>query len=112
MGSTEQPSWEQKAAAKRKSCADLIPESWKIPDQVLAGLKQPLDQSRNDLFALDIIRKSQVLTTRELEIIETYEVASLLGHLAEGSLTAVDVTTAFSKRAAVAQQLVRRDKPS
>lgn len=107
MSSVPLKTWEERGAEKRKSCAALIPTSWRIPDQALAGLERPLEKSRNNVFALDTVRASQILTPRELEITEKFDVTNLLRYLADGTFTAVEVTTAFSKRAAIAQQLVR-----
>jgi amidase len=45
------------------------------------------------------------LTARELEITESYSTARLLSGLAKGVLSSLEVTTAFCKRAANAQQL-------
>jgi amidase len=46
------------------------------------------------------------LTEQELRITEHYTIAELLSALADGTLTSAEVTLAYSKRAAVAQQLV------
>lgn len=46
-----------------------------------------------------------MLTEKELRITEAYDVRHLLKALASGELTSVDVTVAFCKRAAIAQQL-------
>lgn len=76
---------------------------------MLQGLVQPPDKSRSNLIDLDIPRRSNILTPRELRITESYDVQHLLDALAAGELTALEVTVAFCKRAAIAQQLVRRD---
>lgn len=54
----------------------------------------------------DLVRRSGILSSHEIQITEAYDVAGLLKGLASGTLTAVDVTAAFSKRAAIAHQLV------
>lgn len=99
--------WEARAAEKRSRTAAAIPEEWKLSNKVLALLSTPLEKSRNNLFELDIIHASGILTSKEVEITEKYTVAQLLDALAKGTLSAVEVTTAFSKRAAIAQQLVQ-----
>ncbi|CAI7623513.1 unnamed protein product [Penicillium bialowiezense] len=99
-------SWQERAANKRLECANKIPEEWKIPAQLLADLESPLSDKKNDLIRAQTIRKSGILTDRELAITEDYQVAGLIAALADGSLTAAEVTLAYSKRAAVAQQLV------
>ncbi|EOA89243.1 uncharacterized protein SETTUDRAFT_127824 [Exserohilum turcica Et28A] len=66
----------------------------------------PLDKHPNRVNDLDIPRKSGILTAKELDITENYTVESLLAKLRNGELSALDVTVAFSKRAAIAQQLL------
>ncbi|CAG8943231.1 unnamed protein product [Penicillium salamii] len=100
------PNWQERAAKKRQECANKIPEEWKIPTQLLAELETPFADKKNDLIRAQTIRKSGILTDRELEITEDYQVDDLISALADGSLTSVEVTLAYSKRAALAQQLV------
>ncbi|UPK92687.1 hypothetical protein LCI18_003622 [Fusarium solani-melongenae] len=97
--------WEARAAEKRTRCADAIPKLWRLPSSVLDTLQTPLETSKNDLVSLDIPRRSGILTDLELDITEHYNVSDLLAKLADGSFTAAQVVTAFSKRAAIAQQL-------
>ncbi|KAM6530202.1 hypothetical protein FALCPG4_008326 [Fusarium falciforme] len=97
--------WEARAAEKRARCADAIPKPWRLPSSVRDTLKTPLETRKNDLISLDIPRRSGILTDLELDITEHYDVSDLLAKLADGSFTAVQVVTAFSKRAAIAQQL-------
>ncbi|KAL6246096.1 hypothetical protein RBB50_007249 [Rhinocladiella similis] len=108
MGSiaTEQTmSWQDIAARKREERRAAIPKNWLLPSAITDSLSFPLDKNPNNLLALDIPRKSGILTSHELDITENYTVAALLGKLASGEFTSVDVTTAFCKRAAIAQQL-------
>lgn len=101
--------WQSKVAEKRASCHKAIPEAWALPRSLLATLPKPSDlmHTKVDLISMDIPRRSGILTERELEITESYNVASLLKSLASGEFTSSEVTLAFSKRAAIAQQLVR-----
>lgn len=101
------PSWESRAAEKRTRAAEGIPAPWRLPSHILDELKLPLESSKNDLISLEIPRKSGILSEIELEITESYTTGELIKKLATGSLTAVQVVNAFSKRAAIAQQLVR-----
>lgn len=101
-------SWQERAANKRRDCANKIPEEWKISAQLLAELEAPVLDKKNDLIRGQTIRKSGILTDRELSITEDYQVVDLISALADGSLTATEVTLAYSKRAALAQQLVCR----
>ncbi|PKX96391.1 putative general amidase [Aspergillus novofumigatus IBT 16806] len=107
MGSQNSLSdWQRKVAQKQQECLQKIPAEWKIPESLLSSLRLPLAENKNDLIQGDAVRKSGILTERELQITEQYTVSGLLSALAEGRLTSLEVTLAFSKRAAVAQQLV------
>lgn len=105
-------SWEARAERKRNELASTIPKEWHIPADVLSTLRTPLEANKNDLIELDIVRRSGILTERELDITENHNVASLLQRLASGEFTCVEVTAAFSKRAAIAQQLVCPSPPA
>lgn len=99
--------WQARAEKKRAQCQRLIPGAWKLDPAVTQGLAQPLEKSRNNLIDLDIARRSGILTEKEIQITESHDVAQLLKALASGELSALEVTVAFCKRAAIAQQLVR-----
>lgn len=88
--------WEQKAASKQASAYAKIPPEWRLPPAIL---QQALDN------VLDIPRQCGLLTSQELSITEVYAATALRDELAAGKLSAIDVTTAFCKRAAIAQQL-------
>lgn len=108
MGSVNQSlSWEERVAQKKKERADRIPPAWRISETYLNDYQIPLSEHKNNLIQTEAIRKSGVLTTRELEITEQYHVSGLLSALADGRLTSAEVTLAYCKRAAVSQQLVR-----
>lgn len=98
--------WKIKAERKYKQNQGLIPEAWKLPSAVIKDLVRPLETSKNNLIELDIPRRSGILDTQELRITEDFDVQGLLKALASGELTALEVTIAFCKRAAIAQQLV------
>lgn len=55
---------------------------------------------------MDVPRDCGLLSEKELEITERTAV-DLVKRLAKGELTAVEVTAAFCKRAAIAHQMVR-----
>ena len=87
--------WQELVADKRRRQAEAIPKEWSIstpPDTVL------------DVTAVP--EQCGLLTARELEITNTVDVGVLLDKLAEAEWSAVEVTTAFYKRAIVAHQLV------
>lgn len=88
--------WQELVRDKRARQAQSIPKDWLIscPDETV------LDVTR-------VPEKCGLLTTKELEITNTTDVALLLSKLASGAWSSVEVTTAFAKRAIVAHQLVR-----
>lgn len=100
--------WQTKVAKKRANCKGAIPEGWKLPNSVLELLPElsDLPSTKVNLIELNIPRRSGILTEKELEITESYDVSGLLKRLSSGELTSSEVTLAFSKRAAIAQQLV------
>ncbi|KAF2242516.1 amidase [Trematosphaeria pertusa] len=90
--------WEEIAAEKKKEQESRIPNEWKIPSNAL-----PPPGTR-DLRPW--AQKSDLLSARELEITdEKYDTTSLASAIATGMYSAEEVTTAFCKRAAIAQQL-------
>ncbi|KAI4653072.1 uncharacterized protein J4E79_008585 [Alternaria viburni] len=99
-------SWESKVAAKQQSSREKIPKEWLLPASVTDMLQMPLSEHPNRLMKMGIARKSGLLNEKELEITEKYTVEELLKQLKDGTLSSLEVTIAFSKRAAMAQQLL------
>ena len=60
------------------------------------------------LLKLQVVRKSGILSERELDITESYTATQLRDQIARGQLKSVEVTVALAKRAALAQQFVSR----
>lgn len=89
-------SWQEIVADKRKRQQDTIPKEWIVTslpaEDVLDVTNFPLECG--------------LLTEKEIEITELTDIAALLKKLAEGEWTSVEVTTAYSKRAIVAHQVV------
>lgn len=86
--------WEELVADKRRRQQESIPNEWHIPipsEEVLNVTSYP--------------EESTLLTPLEKEITNT-GVAELLNNLATSKWSSVQVTTAFSKRAVIAHQLV------
>jgi amidase len=54
---------------------------------------------------LNVVRRSGILSDRELELTEAYDARSLRDQLASGSIKSEELVVAFSKRAAIAQQV-------
>ncbi|WVR08198.1 hypothetical protein IAU60_005245 [Kwoniella sp. DSM 27419] len=83
--------WEQVAAAKRAARDALIPRGWIIPST----------KARN---VIDVPRTCGLLSDAEVDITEQ-DAAALVEKMIKGELKSYDVTLAFCKRAAIAQQL-------
>lgn len=88
--------WEEIAQAKRASRDRAIPPEWQLP------LCQ-LQDAQVDVRAVPF--QCGILTTRELEITAT-DAVELVQKLVRREYTSYEVTLAFCKRAAIAQQLV------
>lgn len=89
--------WQEIVASKRKALYGLIPEDWLLPSEVLTRaentpklvgsfIESLLDQGTKEITALDPV--------------------DIVARIRDGTFTAVEVTTAFCKRAAYAHQLV------
>ncbi|KAL4739691.1 amidase signature domain-containing protein [Aspergillus similis] len=92
--------WQAAAAERRKILDLLIPAEWKLSEEFRASLP-----ANGRLLQADPVRKSGILSEAELDITENYSAGQLLQRLAWGDVSSLAVTTAFCKRAAIAQQL-------
>jgi amidase len=90
------PSWKAIAAAKRAENMAKIPSEWRLPDEILNKAKEQRDITGDFIESL-LDNATLCITGREP--LET------LTLLTNGTLTAVEVVTAYCKRAAVAHQL-------
>lgn len=99
--------WQTLAATHRKKLDSLIPQDWKLS----AEFKTSLRSDGGRLLKTDPVRRSGLLSDAELDVTESYSAGQLLQRLAWGDVRSVDVTRAFCKRAAIAQQLVRTYLP-
>lgn len=101
---TTQPSqptdWQELVARKRRECQDKIPHEWTLSEDILKSVPK-------HLLEYDLPRCSGLLSDLELDVTENYTATELLVKLASGQVSSLAVTTAFSKRAAIAQQVVR-----
>ncbi|TIA49879.1 glutamyl-tRNA amidotransferas-like protein subunit A [Aureobasidium pullulans] len=84
--------WKEIAAAKNQRINDSIPKEWRI------------DTSSLPDNVMDIPATSGILSKTELDITNS-SATDLVAGLAAGKLKAVDVTTAFCKRAAISHQV-------
>jgi amidase len=98
---TPTSNWQDLVAAKRHECEQKIPRDWLLSADLLA-----LAQESPRLLDIDIPRRSGLLSEVELDLTENYTASQLLVKLASGQASSLDVTTAFCKRAAIAQQVV------
>lgn len=85
--------WQEIVADKLARLDGSIPAEWRLKEA-------PTDDS-----VMDYPAKSGILTEQELNI-TSLSAVDLLAKIAAGEFTAVAVVTAFSKRAAIAHQLV------
>ena len=92
--------WTTKVAEKRASEYAKIPKAWRLNPQFLSN------DETSPVNVMDVPAKSGILTPAELDITEKYSAVSLAKAVQSGSIKAVDVATAFCKRAAIAQQLL------
>jgi Asp-tRNA(Asn)/Glu-tRNA(Gln) amidotransferase A subunit family amidase len=89
--------WQDISKRKKADQASRVPEEWLLPND-----SKPKSNADN---VIDIPRKCGLLNKQELHITENYDATALLQELRTGRLKSVDVTKAFSKRAAIAHQL-------
>jgi Asp-tRNA(Asn)/Glu-tRNA(Gln) amidotransferase A subunit family amidase len=86
--------WEAKSAAKRAERDSKIPKEWL--------LSPPLDSSVKNVMS--VARTCGLLTQHELDLTQL-DATDLVGLLACGVVSSYELTLAFCKRAAIAQQL-------
>lgn len=87
--------WEERCAARKRVQMESIPREWIIEPP-------PKDQ----LNVMDVPRQCGLLDSLEMKITETVDVEIILEKLRRAEWSSVQVTTAFYKRAIIAQQLV------
>lgn len=95
MGSIS-PNYLNIAREKREERQRRIPTDWLLSAE---------DLQSDD--ALNVPKRCGILTERELEITDNNDAVDLVNKISEGTFSAREVTVAFCKRAAVAQQMVR-----
>ena len=91
--------WKQLALSKRVATFNKIPKSWLLPLEQASQYT-----STNPISVLNVPRESGLLTPKELDITELYDATDLVAQMAKGTLTSVEVVTAFCKRASIAHQ--------
>jgi amidase len=106
--------WRDLAAKKRAALYAQIPQEWRLPSSTLASIHSsapPTDPftpatSHSSHSVLHVPRTCGILSERELELTEQYDVTALVEKMVKREATSEEVTRAFCKRAAVAQQCV------
>jgi amidase len=107
MHGSDADTWDKLVALKQKQIADDIPPEWRLPSTLIEKYCKP----GVNLIASDVVQSAGLLSQVELQITETKSATEIARQLKTGELSSVAVTTAFSKRAAIAQQLVCRHLP-
>jgi amidase len=100
MQISHQPTWQEKAEAKREKNRSKIPEEWTLTKEDLVAAKKQRQLSGPFIESF--------LDGHELEITSNDSVP-LLSKVRSGHYTALQVTKAFCKRAATAHQIVSLD---
>lgn len=95
------PDWKDICSVRKNAQLASIPREWIIA--------LPPETETN---VMNIPRNCGLLTTRELQITETTDVAILLNKLRSSEWSSLEVTTAFYKRSIIAQQLARLAHPN
>lgn len=92
------------AQRKQAELAAAIPAEWRLPAHLIpAGMLSPADsitegpKQYGRVNVMDIPRTCGVLTPKELEITEKYDVRGLVAEMTDGKLKAEEVARAFSK---------------
>lgn len=93
--------WRDLVAQKQRESREKIPSEWILDEKLLAHVPRRL-------LEYNLPRHSGLLSETELGLTEKYTASQLLPKLASGQVSSLAVTTAFCKRAAIAQQVVRR----
>lgn len=99
--------WQERVAAKQQNARAKIPLEWRLSDSFLQSINAS-ETEATDLITLKAIQMSGLLSSTELDVTENYTATELVKKLASGSISCEAVTRAFSKRAAIAQQLVNQ----
>ncbi|KAJ0415432.1 fatty-acid amide hydrolase [Aspergillus carlsbadensis] len=92
--------WRVLVSKKRAQLDAQVPANWRLSETFLASIPPS-----GRLIEDDVVRRSGILTDGELDITENHSAKDLLSKLACGELSSLEVTTAFCKRAAIANQL-------
>ncbi|KAL2847912.1 fatty-acid amide hydrolase [Aspergillus pseudodeflectus] len=100
------------AQRKQAQLWERIPQEWRLsPSQIPLGMHSPAESVTNVQYdrvnVLGIPRSCGLLSEKELNITENWDVQGLLGQIHSQKLTSKEVIGVFCKRAAIAQQITR-----
>ncbi|KAJ3543121.1 hypothetical protein NM208_g3742 [Fusarium decemcellulare] len=92
--------WESLIQAKLDDRAGRIRPAWRLEKRIT-------DQAypNSTASAFELLAQTDILTKKERDITEKFSATTLISMLANKTISSVEVTTAFCKRAAIAQQL-------
>ncbi|KAL4902612.1 hypothetical protein BDW74DRAFT_169484 [Aspergillus multicolor] len=90
-----EPHWKPIVRQKRLTQQQSIPPPWRLPASTLTTAQTPLEA----------IQTCGILTTEELQWTSITDITELVRLLTSRTVTSVQLTAAFCKRAAIAQQL-------
>jgi amidase len=94
--SLDPPHWKPAVLTKRNTQINSIPTSWQLPESVLENLPAS---------SIQVIRSSGILTADELSWTETTDIRVLVSLITSRRVSSEQLTTAFCKRTAIAQQV-------
>lgn len=92
------PPWNNRVLEKRATQLTLIPSAWHLPAPLFAN---------PPASSIDTIRASCILSADELSWTEKADIRDLVELVKSGRVTSEALTTAFCKRAAIAQQVTK-----
>jgi amidase len=95
-----QEKWKVWAERKRAERDKGIPAEWLLPSTITDTIR-----ANSTISVIDIPRTCGMLTPKEVDITENHDAVDLVKKMAAKELTAVEVSQAFCKRAAIAHQL-------
>jgi amidase len=106
--------WQTLSAQKRIALYETIPKEWRLPKSTLTqihGTASPTDpltpaSSFPATSVIEIPKSCGILTEREIDLTENYDATELVQKMIKREATSEEVTLAFCKRAAIAQQCV------
>lgn len=98
MTAPTDPHWKQTILAKRNTQLNSIPSSWRLSEEVL---------NHTPVSSIQIIQSSGILTPDEIAWTETTDIRDLVSLITSRRVSSEQLTTAFCKRAAIAQQVTK-----